>query len=270
MPMDWHAGQCIGDATPLCLQVEDFLEVTVSKFNQRGVLITGASRGLGRALFEQLGRAGARVVGIARSGDELERVARGLRDEGLVAHALAADVGDVESVYPIAGATQALVGPIDLLVHNASSLGPTPLGPLLDLPCEEFARVLAVNVLGPFRLTKAILGGMLVRGNGIVVSISSDAAISAYPNWGAYGVSKAALDHLSRSWAAELRGTGVSIVSVDPGEMDTDMHRQALPDADPQSLARPSDVARQVIAWLESVGPEQSGTRVSAADWSAR
>jgi len=242
----------------------------MSRFNQRGALITGASRGLGRALFEQLARSGARVVGVARHSDDLERAARGLRAEGLEAHALAADVGDIASIYPLAGASQALVGPIELLVHDASTLGPTPLAPLLDLPCEEFLRVLQVNLLGPFRLTRAIVGGMVVRGSGIVASISSDAAVSAYPHWGAYGVSKAALDHLSRSWAAELRGTGVSAVSIDPGEMDTDMHRDALPDADPATLARPVDVARRIISGLERLSPDQSGARVIASDWSAR
>jgi NAD(P)-dependent dehydrogenase (short-subunit alcohol dehydrogenase family) len=232
----------------------------MSRFNQRGVLITGAGRGLGRALFEQLARAGARVVGVARHTEALERAAGALR----------ADVGDVDAIYPLAGASQALVGPIELLVHAASTLGPTPLGPLLDLPCEELLRVLQVNLLGPFRLTRAIAGGMLVRGSGIVASISSDAAVSAYPNWGAYGVSKAALDHLSRSWAAELRGTGVSAISIDPGEMDTDMHRDAIPGADPTTLARPGDVARQIIAGLERLTLEQSGARVIAADWSPR
>jgi NAD(P)-dependent dehydrogenase (short-subunit alcohol dehydrogenase family) len=156
-----------------------------------------------------------------------------------------------------------------LFVHHSSTLGPTPLGPLLDLPCEEFLRVLQVNLLGPFRLTKAIAGGMLVRGSGIVASISSDAALSAYPHWGAYGVSKAALDHLSRSWAAELGGTGVSTISIDPGEMDTEMHRAAIPDADPKTLAQPAVVARQIIAGLERLTPEQSGARVLASDWSA-
>ncbi len=240
----------------------------MSKFSQRGVLITGASRGLGRALFEQLAHAGAHVVGVARDVSELEQAARGLRSQGLIAHALAADVGDLEAIYPIAGASQALVGPIELLVHNASSLGPTPLGPLLDLPCEELSRVFDVNLLGPFRLSKAIVGGMLVRGSGIVAAISSDAAVNAYPSWGAYGVSKAALDHLCRSWAAELRDTGVSFVSIDPGEMDTEMHRQALPDADRGTLARPERVSRQLIAWLEGLRPEQSGERVSVAKWS--
>jgi NAD(P)-dependent dehydrogenase (short-subunit alcohol dehydrogenase family) len=233
--------------------------------HRTNVLISGASRGLGRALFEQWASAGARVVGLARDVAELDRAATSLRERGLVAHAVAGDIGDIDQIYPIAGAAQALVGPIDVLIHNASSLGPVPLGPLLDLPCEDFTRVLAVNLLGPFRLTKAIVGGMLVRGRGIVASISSDAAIEAYPNWGAYGVSKAALDHLSRSWAAELRGTGVTFVSIDPGEMNTDMHRAALPDADPSSLARPVDVAARLTAWLERIDERRSGERVTAA-----
>lgn len=242
----------------------------MSRFSQRGVLISGASRGLGRALFEQLARAGARVVGVARRTQELERAAQALRAEGCSAHALAADLGDMEAIYPLAGAAQALAGPIELLVHGASTLGPTPLGPLLDLACEEFLRVLQVNLLGPFRLTRAIAGGMVLRGSGIVATISSDAAVNAYPHWGAYGVSKAAIDHLSRSWAVELRGTGVSAISIDPGEMDTDMHRDAMPDADPATLARPADVARKIIAGLERLTAEQSGARVVAADWSVR
>jgi NAD(P)-dependent dehydrogenase (short-subunit alcohol dehydrogenase family) len=236
--------------------------------NLRGqnVLITGASRGLGRALFTQLAEAGARVVGVARDTDELAMAAAELRARGLVAHALEADIGDIDAIYPLAGASQALVGPVDVVVHNASTLGPTPLGPLLDLPCEELGRVLSVNLVGPFRLTKAIAGGMLVRGRGLVVSISSDAAVTGYPGWGPYGVSKAALDHLSRTWAEELRGTGVRFVSVDPGEMDTQMHRDALPDADPASLARPDDVARRLLAWLDRLEPDATGARVVLSD----
>ncbi len=229
------------------------------------VLLTGASRGLGRALFEQLAEAGARVVGIARREAPLQDVASQLRARGLDAHALGGDVGDPDAIYPIAGAAQALIGPIDILIHNASTLGPTPLGPLLDTPCEELARVLAVNLLGPFRLTKAIVGGMLVRGRGIVVSVTSDAAVTAYPGWGAYGVSKAALDHLSRSWASELAGTGVIAVSVDPGEMDTEMHRAALPEADPNGLARPAQVAASLLERLREVRAEDSGQRFSLA-----
>jgi NAD(P)-dependent dehydrogenase (short-subunit alcohol dehydrogenase family) len=125
--------------------------------------------------------------------------------------------------------------------------------------------VLEVNLLGPFRLSKAVLGNMLVRGAGLVVHVSSDAATSAYPGWGAYGVSKAALDHLGRIWAAELEGSGVSFVSLDPGEMDTEMHRAALPDADPATLARPADVAARIVRWLGRDAPLPSGQRFLVA-----
>ena len=96
-----------------------------------------------------------------------------------------------------------------------------PLRLLLDTECEDLERALAVNLVGPFRLTKALAGPMVLRGRGLVVHVSSDAAVEAYPRWGAYGVSKAALDHLGRIWAAELAGTGVRVLTVDPGEMDT-------------------------------------------------
>ena len=209
-------------------------------------IITGASRGLGRALAVELARTGAKVVLVARESAELHAAVAEIRAAGGNAHAVAADLGDKAAIHAIAGAAAALIGPIDLLVHNASALGPTPLRLLLDTDCEDFERVLQVNVLGPFRLSKAIAGGMALRGRGTIVHISSDAAVSAYPRWGAYGVSKAALDHLGRSWAAELGELGVRSIVVDPGEMDTAMHADAMPEADRATLARPGDVAKQL------------------------
>src|SRR6185295_9359696 len=228
--------------------------------NDKAVLITGASRGLGRALFREFARAGARVVGVARDPAAIEAAAAELTGQGLRAYGLAADLGAQSDIYPIAGAAAALVGPIDILVHNASSLGPTPLPLLLDTACEDFARVLEVNLLGPFRLSKAVVGNMLLRGQGLVVHVSSDAATNAYPRWGAYGVSKAALDHLSRIWAAELEGSGVRFLAVDPGEMDTAMHAAAMPDADPAALARPADVARRIADIIERAESVPSGS----------
>jgi NAD(P)-dependent dehydrogenase (short-subunit alcohol dehydrogenase family) len=235
------------------------------KLEGKAVLVTGASRGLGEALMKHLARKGARVVGVSRNAQEMEAVAAALRAQGHVAHALAYDVGDKEAIYPLVGAASALVGPIDVLVHNASTLGPTPLPLLLDTACEDLAHVLEVNLVGPFRLTKAVAGAMAMRGGGVVVHISSDAAVSAYPRWGAYGVSKVALEHLGRIWAAELEGTGVRFFNVDPGEMDTKMHRDAIPDADPATLARPEDVAARLLALLERAETVSSGSRLEAA-----
>ena len=225
-------------------------------------IVTGASRGLGRALAVELARAGAKVVLVARESEELHAAVAEIRAAGGTAHAVAADVGDKEAIHAIAGAAAALVGPIDLLVHNASTLGPTPLPLLLDTDCEELERVLQVNLLGPFRLSKAIAGAMALRGRGTIVHISSDAAVNAYPRWGAYGVSKAALDHLGRSWAAELGELGLRSLSIDPGEMDTVMHAAAMPDADRTTLASPADVARRIVVRLFEQ-PFENGARIA-------
>ncbi|XXF77055.1 SDR family NAD(P)-dependent oxidoreductase [Myxococcaceae bacterium GXIMD 01537] len=232
----------------------------------KAVLVTGASRGLGAALLGAFARGGARVVGVARGARELEDVVGALRAEGRDVHALVYDVGDKEAIHPLVGAASALVGPLDVLVNNASTLGPTPLPLLLDTPCEDLSRVLEVNLVGPFRLTKAVAGGMVLRGSGLVVNVTSDAATNAYPRWGSYGVSKLALEHLGRTWAAELEGTGVRFFNVDPGEMDTRMHRDALPDADPATLARPADVAARVVTLVERAEALASGGRFEAAN----
>jgi len=226
-------------------------------------LITGGSRGLGRALGAELARRGARVVLVARNGEALRRTVEEIRRAGGEAHALVADVGEKDAIYPLVGAVTALAGPIDLLVHNASVLGPVPLLPLADTDCEALQQVLDVNLVGPFRLTQAIVGSMAIRGAGLVLSISSDAAINGYPGWGAYGVSKAGLDHLIRTWAAEV--PAVRFASIDPGEMDTDMHADAMPDADRSTLRDPQEVARWIADWLERAEDTPSGARVEAA-----
>lgn len=230
----------------------------------RGVLITGASRGLGKELARVLARRGAKVVLVARGEEELGKTVSEIRHEGGEAHGIAFDVGDKEAIHRIAGAANALVGPIDVLVHAASTLGPVPMPALLDTECEDFARVLEVNLVGPFRLTKVIAGSMAARGGGLVVFISSDAAVSAYANWGAYGVSKAAQDHLARTFAAEL--DPVRFLAIDPGEMDTKMHADALPDADPATLARPADVAARIAAIIVRSSTITNGARLVASE----
>ena len=230
----------------------------------RAAMVTGGSRGLGAALGRALAAEGARVALVARGGIDLERTVREIRTRGGEAHALIGDVGDKDQVHFLAGAAAALVGPVDLLVHNASTLGRTPLRLLLDTDCEDLERVLAVNLVGPFRLTKVVAGSMALRGEGLVVHVTSDAGVNAYPRWGAYGVSKAALDHLGRIWAAELEATGVRFLTVDPGEMDTRMHAEAMPEADPRGLADPAAVAERIVAMIRSSETIANGARLAS------
>jgi len=233
----------------------------------KGALVTGASKGLGAALAAELARAGARVALVARGAGEVSKVVAEIRASGDEAHALPADVADKRAAHAIAGAAAALVGPIELLVHNASTLGPTPLRLLLDTDCEDLDQVLEVNLVGPFRLTKIVAGAMALRGSGLVVHVSSDAAVAAYPRWGAYGVSKAAQDHLNRILSAELSPSGVRFLSVDPGEMDTEMHAAAMPEADRAALLQPAGVARRIASMIGQAERIESGARLEVAAW---
>ena len=234
-------------------------------FQDTSALITGGSRGLGLALSKALAAAGSKVVLVARQSRALQAAVDEIRAAGGEAHAIAADMGDKRAIHRIAGEAAALVGPIDILIHNASTLGVTPLPLLIDTECEDLERVLQVNVIGPFRLTKVIAGTMALRGSGTVVHVSSDAAVEAYSNWGAYGASKATQDHMSRTWAAEI--PQVRFLSIDPGEMNTQMHADAIPEADPATLADPGDVAARVVAMIADVEGAPSGSRQSAQSW---
>jgi NAD(P)-dependent dehydrogenase (short-subunit alcohol dehydrogenase family) len=241
-----------------------------------GVVVTGGSRGLGRALGAELARAGARVVLVARERGPLDEAVAAIRARGGEAHGVVADVGAAlpadggardggtnDDATAIAGQAAALVGAVDLLINNASTLGPVPLRLLLDTDCEDLDRALAVNLVGPFRLTKAVAGPMVLRGGGTILNVTSDAATEAYERWGAYGASKAALEQLGRVWAAELAGTGVRVINVDPGEMDTRMHADAIPDANRAELADPVRVAAEIMALLQAEPGPAAGARVA-------
>jgi NAD(P)-dependent dehydrogenase (short-subunit alcohol dehydrogenase family) len=222
--------------------------------------VTGGTSGLGLALLRLLHAHGATPAFVARDAARVGRIGAELPGT----HGIAGDVAAKAEIHRIALQINAALGGLDVLVNNASSLGPVPLALLADTECEDFERALATNLLGPFRLTKALLGSLAAaardaapqRPGALVVNIVSDAAVTAYAGWGAYGASKAALAHLSRIWDEELREHGVRVVAIDPGDMDTPLHALALPDADPASLKRPADAARELVALiLESLAP---------------
>jgi NAD(P)-dependent dehydrogenase (short-subunit alcohol dehydrogenase family) len=230
-------------------------------------LVTGASRGLGAALARALAEREAKVVLVARDEAALDGVAAEIRRKGGTAIVLPGDIGDKDAIHGIAAAAAAVAGPVDLLVHNASILGRTPLRLLLDTDCEDLSRVLEVNLVGPFRLTKVIAGSMALRRSGLVLHVTSDASVNAYPSWGAYSVSKAALDHLGRVLAAELAGLGVKVLGVDPGEMRTRMHAEAMPVADPATLADPEEIAGRIVSMVEHADSLETGSRLEAPTW---
>ena len=232
-------------------------------------LVTGASQGLGRAVALAYAREGADLVLVARRPEPLERARAEAEALGARAVAVPADLGDPGEAERVAAAALDAFDGVDVLVNNASELGPTPLPRLLDTDPGALRRVLEVNLLGPFLLTRALLGRMLAAGRGSVINVSSDAGVVGYPGWGAYGVSKAALEQLTRIWASELEGSGVRVNTVDPGDMATAMHAAALPDDDPATLARPEDRTEVFVRLATGDGDGASGQRLEAADYAA-
>ncbi len=210
----------------------------------RTALVTGASRGLGRALATALADRGWRLVVDGRDAARLTEAAATLPHPELVT-AVPGDVADPQHRAALARA----VGPrLDLLVNNASDLGPSPLPPLADLPTDEFLRVLTVNAVAPLALVQAVLPA-LRSAHGTVVDISSDAAVEAYEGWGGYGASKAALDQLTAVLAVEH--PELRIYAVDPGDMATDMHQAAFPGEDISDRPAPETVVPRLLALLD-------------------
>jgi NAD(P)-dependent dehydrogenase (short-subunit alcohol dehydrogenase family) len=217
------------------------------------IAVTGGTSGLGLALVRHLVARGARVAFIARTARAVEQIASETGACGIVG-----DVGRKEDIYPVALQVLGNLGGLDALINNASALGPVPLSLLADTECEELEQALQVNLLGPFRLTNALAASARSKRGAAVINISSDAAVTPYARWGAYGASKAALHHLTAIWAEEAKVQGISFLSLDPGDMDTPLHALAVPDADRSVLQRPDDAALEIIGSLIAALPSQA------------
>ena len=209
----------------------------------RTAIITGASRGLGLALARALAQRQWRLVIDARGADALDRAADELRRHTEVQ----AIAGDVSDEWHRGALLDAAGGVIDLLVNNASMLGPSPQPELADYPLAELERVYRVNVEAPLALTQLALP--LIPAGGRVINVTSDAALEAYDGWGGYGSSKAALDQLTAILAAEQRG--LRIYAVDPGDMRTQMHQEAFPGEDISDRPPPDDSVPGLLELIE-------------------
>lgn len=219
-------------------------------------VITGGSVGLGRALTEALARRGWEVVIDGRHQQSLTQAAEAI---GPTVHAVVGDVTDAAHRAEIVRAVDTL-GRLDLLVHNASTLGPSPLPHLLQLDLVDFDQVWRTNVAAPLALSQLLLPRLLTD-HGVLISITSDAAVEHYEGWGAYGGAKAALDHLTLTLAAEH--PGLAAYAVDPGDMRTAMHQRAFPGEDISDRPTPETVVPGILRLWEA-RPEPG--RYRAAD----
>ena len=229
-------------------------------------LITGATQGLGRALAGALAARGWDLVVTARNASRLAETVSALRGHGHDVVGLAGDVSDAVHRDEVAHVVTEIAGThgLDLLVHNASTLGPVPLRPLRDLSAEDLAAVLSVNVVAPQALTRSLLP-TLEAARGTLLSISSDAGVEHYETWGGYGASKAALDHLTLTFATET--PIIRAYAVDPGDMRTAMHQAAFPGEDIGDRPLPEEVAVPGILALLAARPASG--RYRAVDLAA-
>ncbi len=239
----------------------------MNRLEGKYVLITGASRGLGRQLALEYAREGAAGVSlVARDRAALEEVRTALEEVGHGARVLTvvADLRRQEDIErAVATTLDVFGGRLDVLVNNASSIGPVPLPYLLDYPLEDFRAVIDTNLVAPFLLIKKALPAMIERG-GSIINVTSDAGRTGYPGWGAYGISKFGIEGMSQTWAAELEGSGVRVNWVDPGNMNTRMHRDAEPDEDPTQWADPAEVTEVFVYLASDESRDVNGQRFQA------
>jgi NAD(P)-dependent dehydrogenase (short-subunit alcohol dehydrogenase family) len=234
-------------------------------------VITGASQGLGREIALAYAREDVRGLAlVARGIDKLQELKLEIAKIAPVAHVIAiqADLGAMTDIERVAAlALETCQGRLDTLVNNASTLGPVPMPYLLDYPVDDFQQVLNVNLVAPLVLIQNLLGAMIDYG-GSIINVTSDAGRIGYPGWGAYGISKFGLEGLSQTLAAELAETPVRVNWVDPGNMNTAMHRNAEPNEDPTAWADPAAITDIFVFLASEAGERVRGKRLEAqSNW---
>jgi NAD(P)-dependent dehydrogenase (short-subunit alcohol dehydrogenase family) len=241
----------------------------MNRLQGKYALITGASQGLGRQLAIDFAREGAMGMAlVARGVERLEEVRDRIREIAPNTQVLliVADLTGQEDIERVVATTlNEFNGRLDILINNASSIGPSPMPFLIDYPLEDFRNVINTNLIAPFLLIKKALPAMIEHG-GSIINVTSDAGVTGYPSWGAYGISKFGIEGMSQTWAAELEDSGVRVNWVDPGDMNTAMHRAAEPDEDPTQWTDPANVTEVFIYLASDESQDVNGQRFHAQE----
>lgn len=230
-------------------------------------LVTGGSRGIGRAIAEAYARAGAKVFICGRNADHLGRTIEQVRGVGVI-EGVAGDVGDPLDVERIVQATINRFGAVHVLVNNASILGPRE--PLSHYPVADWSEVLRINLTGIFLMVRAVLPIMLEQRMGSIINLSSGVAKKGRARWGAYAVSKAGVEALTQVLADEVSASGIRVNTVNPAPTRTEMRALAYPSEDPLTLPTPDKILPVFLYLASDASAAVSGQSLDARDWLKR
>ncbi len=236
-----------------------------TRLSGKAALITGASRGIGRAVASAFLKEGARVFLCARREEGLQDAATELQELGPEIGFAAADVGNPEEAQRLVDSALARFPDLSILVNNASSLGKRAL--LVDVDISTWDEVLRINTSSLFYVTRPLLPALIRRGSGSVINVSSSVGRKGKPNWGPYAVSKFGLEGFTQVLAEELRPHGIRVNSVNPGATRTEMRATAYPDEDPMTLPTPEDVAEAFVYLASDESSSVTGQAFEARDY---
>ncbi len=235
------------------------------KLRGKIALVTGASRGIGRAVASAYAREGARVFICARNATDLERAISEITAAGGEVAGHAGDIGKPEDLHRIVSAAIDRFGTVDVLVNNAAILGPRV--DVVDYPLAAWQEVLDINLTGVFLLSREILPIMMAKKSGSVIHVTSGVGRKGKARWGAYAVSKAGIECLTQILADELQGSGVRVNAVNPAATRTGMRAKAYPDEDPQTLPEPDEIVSIFVHLASDESAGISGVSLDARNW---
>ena len=236
------------------------------KLKDKITLVTGGSKGIGKAIAKAYAKEGACVIICARNKEDLQKASEEIREEtGREVHYFAGDVSLKKEVDKLWSEIEKRWGKLHILVNNASILGPRV--PIIEYPEDRWHEVMKINLDGPFFMIKALTPLIIKAGGGSIINLSSTVGRVGRPLWGAYAVSKFGLEGLTQILAGELRHYNIRVNSVNPGGTRTDMRREAYPEEDPMTLPAPDDIAHVFLYLASDESKDVTGKALDARDW---